>query len=120
MSSGYRHRSSPVSSAADEVTGSGDAFARFFALSLDMLCVCDFEGYFTQVNPAFERILGYSRDELTRAPFMSFVHPDDHAATLEEFASIRDGGETLAFENRYRSRSRSRRTTSCRRRSPTS
>ena len=90
--------------AEDEPAGSGDALASFFALSLDMLCVCDFNGYFTRVNPAFERVLGHTAEAMTRAPFMSFVHPDDHDGTLGEFAKIQQGGETLAFENRYRCR----------------
>jgi PAS domain S-box-containing protein len=80
----------------------GDELESFFALSLDMLCVANFDGLFTRVNPAFERVLGYARDELEGALFMSFVHPEDHDATLREFQSILDGGETLAFENRYR------------------
>ena len=54
---------------------------RFFELSLDMLCVADFSGRFTRVNPAFERVLGHSSEELLRQPFISFVHPDDREAT---------------------------------------
>lgn len=48
---------------------------RFFALSLDMLCVADFRGFFTRVNPAFERVLGHTSDEMLREPFMSFAAP---------------------------------------------
>jgi PAS domain S-box-containing protein len=77
---------------------------RFFALSGDLLCVADFRGFFTRVNPAFERVLGYTSDELLGEPFMSFVHPDDHRATAAEYESVIGGAEALAFENRWRCR----------------
>ena len=77
---------------------------RFFVLSRALLCVADFAGYFRRVNPAFERVLGHSTEELLREPFMSFVHPDDRAATATEFESVLEGGESHAFENRYRCR----------------
>ena len=79
-----------------------DELERFFALSRDLLCVADFNGFFTRVNPAFGRALGHSSEELLREPFMSFVHPDDREATLAEFTSILQGEEAHAFENRYR------------------
>lgn len=41
-----------------------------FALSLDILLVCGFEGVFRQVNPAMERLLGYTTRELTSRPFI--------------------------------------------------
>jgi PAS domain S-box-containing protein len=77
---------------------------RFFSLSRDMLCVADFNGFFTRVNPAFERVLGHTSDELVGEPFMSFVHPDDRDATAAVYESVMSGGEALAFENRYRGR----------------
>jgi PAS domain S-box-containing protein len=77
---------------------------RFFALSLDMLCVADFNGFLTRVNPAFERALGHSDEEMLHEPFMSFVHPDDRDATMAEFTAVLNGVESLGFENRYRTR----------------
>src|SRR5712691_2770812 len=37
---------------------------QFFVLSLDMLCVANFEGYFKHLNPAWETALGWTIDEL--------------------------------------------------------
>lgn len=75
---------------------------RFFELSIDMLCVLDFEGFFRRLNPAWERTLGYRVDELMAQPFIEFVHPDDRERTLAQNREVRGGGEAHAFENRYR------------------
>jgi PAS domain S-box-containing protein len=74
---------------------------RFFANSIDMLCMLDFNGYFKQLNPAWERTLGFTREELMSRPFIEFVHPDDRERTLKQNAHVRSGGQALAFENRY-------------------
>ena len=74
---------------------------RFFATSIDMLCFLDFKGYFKRLNPAWERTLGFTRQELMSRPFIEFVHPDDRERTLQQNREVREGGKALAFENRY-------------------
>src|SRR6266516_7625750 len=75
---------------------------RFFALSLDMLCIANFEGYFVLLKPAWERVLGYSKDQLLSVPYIEFVHPEDREATIAEAAKLMTGIDTISFENRYR------------------
>jgi PAS domain S-box-containing protein len=74
---------------------------RFFANSIDMLCFLDFNGHFKRLNPAWERTLGFTREELMSRPFIEFVHPDDRERTLKQNADVRAGGKALSFENRY-------------------
>jgi PAS domain S-box-containing protein len=77
-------------------------FNRFFSLSLDMLCVAGFDGYFKQINPAFEEILGYTKAELFAQSFLNIIHPDDIAPTLAEMDKLSQGVKTIGFENRLR------------------
>jgi PAS domain S-box-containing protein len=78
-----------------------DQFDGFFAVSVDMFCFLDFDGHFKRLNPAWERTLGFTREELMSRPFIEFVHPDDRARTLAQNALVRAGGQASSFENRY-------------------
>jgi len=75
---------------------------RFFTLSMDMLCIVHLEGYFLRTNPAFERVLGYSAEELQHRPVFDLLHPDDREAAIKEYAKLRTGEPTRSLENRCR------------------
>jgi PAS domain S-box-containing protein len=87
-----------------------EARARFFALSRDLFCTIGFDGYFKDLNPAWEKTLGYTRAELLAVPFVEFIHPDDQQATTTEADKISAGNTLIAFENRYRCKDGSYRT----------
>lgn len=74
---------------------------RFFSLSLDMLAIAGPDGYFKDVNPAWELTLGWKVEELLERPFVDFVHPDDKLATLNEASKLESGMDSIGFENRY-------------------
>jgi PAS domain S-box-containing protein len=74
--------------------------AQIFEMSLDLLCVIDFDGYFKRVNPAFERTLGYSREVLLSRRGFEFAHPDDLERSREILSAPREGEQVAQFENR--------------------
>jgi PAS domain S-box-containing protein len=80
----------------------GNIYELFFHQSRDLVCVADLNGYFKLVNPAFEKTLGYSKEELLSRPFIEFVHPEDANNTGDELTTIYTNGiSTVKFENRY-------------------
>jgi PAS domain S-box-containing protein len=85
-------------------SGSGssrDDLAGFFDLSIDMLCIALFSGRFERLNPAWERTLGFTVEELRSRPMIELVHPEDRERTLEQNRLVREGGQARSFENRY-------------------
>jgi PAS domain S-box-containing protein len=74
-----------------------------FNMEHDLLCTSDSEGHFSSLNAAWERALGWTREELMSRPFIEFVHPDDVARTEAERSRIKEVDRELhAFENRFR------------------
>lgn len=76
----------------------------FFNLTLEMLCVAGFDGYFKRLNPVWTRVLGYTLDELLAEPFLTFVHPGDRDRTAAAVKDAQGGAEFVSFKNRYRAK----------------
>lgn len=74
---------------------------RFFDLSLDILCITSFDGTPKQVNPAFEKTVGWTFEDIASKSFLEFIHPEDHEKCLAELHKIVGGGATTSFETRY-------------------
>ncbi len=79
--------------------------AKLFEMTSDLLATISLDGRFTLLNPAWEQLLGWTREELVGHPMQEFMHPDDVEPTL---AAMQASGEEQAqlenFTNRYRHR----------------
>jgi PAS domain S-box-containing protein len=74
---------------------------RFLAVGSDLQVITGSSGYFQWVSPTFERVLGWTIDEMTSRPWTDFVHPDDINPSVSETVNLFSGRGTFAFENRY-------------------
>ena len=77
---------------------------QFFSVSLEMLCILSLDGCFRRLNPAWQRTLGYSPDELLGRPLCDFAHPEDREAVRAELARLARGIDTTYFEHRFRAK----------------
>lgn len=72
---------------ATETRWAEEQNARLFGFPLCLIFIAGFDGYFKRVNTGYERLLGWTEQELISRPFTDFVHPDDLAglgAALQE------------------------------------
>jgi len=81
----------------------GRRLERFFDLSVDLLCVVGFDGYFKRLNPAWEQALGYSLADLRGQHWTDLIYPADRETTQEQGRRV-SGDMVMFFENRYRHR----------------
>jgi PAS domain S-box-containing protein len=69
---------------------------RIFEIAQDLIIISGFDGNLRDVNPAFEALLGYRRDELIGTPHIELVHPDDRSSVLARTKRLL-AGEMLPF-----------------------
>ena len=74
--------------------------ALFFTLSLDALYILGTDNYFKRVNPALEKLIGRSSEELLAKPFTEFIHPDERTVTLNAVEKCKTGIPITSLENR--------------------
>jgi diguanylate cyclase (GGDEF)-like protein/PAS domain S-box-containing protein len=78
---------------------------RFFERSPDLLATADRRGFFTCLNPEWEAVLGWTREQLMAEPYLNFVHPEDLERTCQEIArAVGPDPCVTRYENRLRTR----------------
>ena len=90
---------------------SSPEYERFFNLTLDLLSIVGFDGVRKRVNPAWEKLLGWSSSELLAMPAIDLVHPDDRESVAGIRKKLLEAGAPLAScQCRYRCKDGSYRT----------
>ncbi|MBU4610209.1 response regulator [Achromobacter sp. GG226] len=75
---------------------------RTWALSRDILTICDSTLRPTAVNPAWRDVLGWTESQILGHSFFTLVHPDDMAATHRVVDALGQGTIISRFVNRLR------------------
>jgi len=73
-----------------------------YNFSDDLIGSGNLDGYFTKINSAFERILGYTEKEFLENPFIFFVKKEDVERTKEALTTAASGKGKIFIANRYR------------------
>jgi diguanylate cyclase (GGDEF)-like protein/PAS domain S-box-containing protein len=78
----------------------------WFEMAHDLMCELSLNGYFTRLNPSWERCLGFTRAELMARPYIEFVHPEDAEGTRSEATELAAGRKDSSddYVNRYRTK----------------
>ncbi|GAA5067378.1 sensor histidine kinase [Lysobacter panacisoli] len=81
-----------------------------FRLAMDAsgigMAIVDLQGRWVEVNPAFERMFGYSAAEVIGLPALAFTHPDDITLSRNYLRGLLDGSiPLLDAQKRYLHRS---------------
>jgi len=77
-----------------------EKLSRLFQLSIDMIGIIDNDGKFTSINPAFQRVMGRSSEEIIGHSFYQWVHKEDLDYTEKQVRKL-DGVEPkVEFDNR--------------------
>jgi len=73
----------------------------FFDLSLDLMLIAN-DTHFELANPAWERTMGWSQQDLNELPWRSLLHPEDTELTEAVQNVLVVGTDVHHFINRYR------------------
>lgn len=75
-------------------------FEKLFLLSDDLICIADINGSFKKVNPAFQKVLGWSEADLLQKNLFDLIHPMDHKMMRSEIKELKQGHSIIDIEHR--------------------
>jgi PAS domain S-box-containing protein len=88
------------SNTKEELAKKNSKVSTLYHLSPDLIGLFDMEGNFLEVNPSWQSLLGYTKDELIGQPCYMLVHPEDVEITRQEILKVSAGKHVRDFEIR--------------------
>jgi len=77
---------------------------RIWALSQEIMLICDAAGLIRAANPSTARLLGWSEDEMIGHAVSEFIHTDDLGSASAALARLAQGPTSFAMESRFRTK----------------
>ncbi len=78
---------------------------RLFSMTDDLLAVISLDGCFTLLNPAWETVLGWRREEMIGRSIHELIHPEDLDQTIAlTLPGATETAQLINLTNRYRHR----------------
>lgn len=74
---------------------------RFFTLSVDLLAITGFDGQISELNPAWQMVLGYSEADLKSRPFWDRMDKEDRDQVRKAVARAVEQKKPINFEAQY-------------------
>lgn len=74
----------------------------FLSVSLELFCIANPQGVLLKVNHEFERVLGYTIEELEGTNFFDLIHPEDIPITKIAMETLAAQNQVRKVTNRYR------------------
>ncbi len=84
---------------------SEELYRTLVEVSPDVIYTTTKDGIITSLNPAFEKITGWTRSEWIGKSYGELIHPDDIQNNIERFQKVLLGETQYAYEIRIRSKS---------------
>lgn len=79
-----------------------EQMGRLFDVTQELLAVIGIEDSRPRfLNASWEKVLGYTREELMARPLRTYMHPEDVAASVRDIERARAGEPTTGFVNRF-------------------
>ena len=88
--------------AEEKIVLEGNRFRALAEHSLDMIIVLDPNGVLTYINPAVEKILGYTVEERIGASGLELVHPDDLELAADKLKILATETNNPVFQGEMR------------------